>query len=325
MSYTIKGFRGKDGPILLDFSGLANVPGAIQSIGALTARPGDHFEVAAVDDDGKITAVKAVEKPGGGAGQNCDCPLTVEIVTVGEDSGGDEDSPVAVTGLSLDLTSYNAKVGGGFYINPVVLPANATNRSVSWQSSKPSVATVNNMGYVECIAEGDAVITCTTVDGGFTATCAVSVAAESGGGDGSGGGDAGATVYFKDSPYTLTEGELMKPNGTTGAVSSAGYLAIPYTDGITIATCMNASWSTNTYPRFVVLDGGTYTPILGEETGKTLKTGVNQYAATFTGYGEGAVIYANLAERTYMQSNKNGPTDVDTTTFYYYTVPGGDT
>lgn len=70
MSDTIKGFRGKDGPILLDFSGLANVPGAIQSIGALTARPGDHFEAETVDDTGKIITVKAVEKPGGGSGQN---------------------------------------------------------------------------------------------------------------------------------------------------------------------------------------------------------------------------------------------------------------
>ena len=70
MSDTIKGFRGKDGPILLDYSGVANVPGAIQSIGALTAQPGDHFEVETVDSTGKVATVKAVEKPGGGSGQN---------------------------------------------------------------------------------------------------------------------------------------------------------------------------------------------------------------------------------------------------------------
>lgn len=70
MRDTIKGFRGKDGPILLDYSGVANVPGAIQSIGALTAQPGAHFEVESVDSTGRVATVKAVEKPGGGAGQN---------------------------------------------------------------------------------------------------------------------------------------------------------------------------------------------------------------------------------------------------------------
>ena len=70
MSNTIKGFRGKDGPIRLDYSGVANVPGAIQSIGELTAQPGDHFEVATVDSTGRVATVKAVEKPGGGSGQN---------------------------------------------------------------------------------------------------------------------------------------------------------------------------------------------------------------------------------------------------------------
>ena len=70
MRDTIKGFRGKDGPIRLDYSGVANVPGAIQSIGALTAQPGDHFEVETVDSTGRVATVKAVEKPGGGSGQN---------------------------------------------------------------------------------------------------------------------------------------------------------------------------------------------------------------------------------------------------------------
>ena len=77
MSDTIKGFRGKDGPILLDYSGVANVPGAIQSIGALTAQPGDHFEVETVDRTGRVATVKAVAKPGGNSGQNPDYELPI--------------------------------------------------------------------------------------------------------------------------------------------------------------------------------------------------------------------------------------------------------
>lgn len=77
MRDTIKGFRGKDGPILLDYSGVANVPGAIQSIGALTAQPGDHFEVETVDGTGRVVTVKAVAKPGGGSGQNLNLDTTL--------------------------------------------------------------------------------------------------------------------------------------------------------------------------------------------------------------------------------------------------------
>lgn len=88
MSDTIKGFRGKDGPILLDYSGVANVPGAIQSIGELTARPGDHFEVETVDSTGRVVTVKAVEKPSGGSGQNLNLTSpngTVYMVAVKDD------------------------------------------------------------------------------------------------------------------------------------------------------------------------------------------------------------------------------------------------
>lgn len=70
MNNTVKGFRGKDGPIRLDYSGVANVPGAIQSIAELTAQPGDHFEVETVDSTGRVATVKAVAKPGGNSGQN---------------------------------------------------------------------------------------------------------------------------------------------------------------------------------------------------------------------------------------------------------------
>lgn len=101
--------------------------------------------------------------------------LTVETITIDDDNGGETET-IPVTGLSLDLTAYSAKAGDGFYINPVIAPSNATNKAVSWQSNATNIATVNDSGYVNCIAEGNAVITCTTVDGGFVATCAVSVA-----------------------------------------------------------------------------------------------------------------------------------------------------
>lgn len=71
MIETIKGFRGKDGPILLDYSGVANVPGALESIAGMAAKVGDQFEVASVDDAGKVKTVRPIStnvKSVGGVG-----------------------------------------------------------------------------------------------------------------------------------------------------------------------------------------------------------------------------------------------------------------
>lgn len=76
MEQVIKGFQGKDGLILLDYSGVANVPGAVKSIADLTAQVGDHFVVETVDADGKVETVKAVENPVGGGSVELDTSLT---------------------------------------------------------------------------------------------------------------------------------------------------------------------------------------------------------------------------------------------------------
>jgi uncharacterized protein YjdB len=57
----------------------------------------------------------------------------------------------------------------------IVLPSDATNKNVTWQSSNTAVATVDNMGLVTGKSAGLASITCTTEDGDFTATCEVAV------------------------------------------------------------------------------------------------------------------------------------------------------
>lgn len=142
--------------------------------------------------------------------------LTVVKITV-DDSGNTEEEPtnVPVTGLQLDLYTYDAKVGGFFYINPIVQPMNATNRAVTWKSSNDTIATVTSQGFVECIAEGDAVITCTTVEGGFTATCMINIEA-------AGGGETPQPVV-----YTITNNltNVTSSNSASNVTENATYSA----------------------------------------------------------------------------------------------------
>lgn len=82
-----------------------------------------------------------------------------------------------VAEISLQETSLNLKdCEAGQLLHATVLPADATNKLVRWSSNDELVATVDALGFVRPVALGNAVITATTVDGGFTAECAVTVA-----------------------------------------------------------------------------------------------------------------------------------------------------
>lgn len=83
--------------------------------------------------------------------------------------------PVAVTGVTLSESSLSLAVNGEATLTATVEPANAADKSVTWTSSAPAKATVDNGGNVKGVAAGSATITVTTTDGGFTAQCQVTV------------------------------------------------------------------------------------------------------------------------------------------------------
>ena len=85
------------------------------------------------------------------------------------------DKVVAVTGVSLNESSITLDVGGSKTLAATVTPENATNKKVRWTSDNETVATVSEDGVVTAVAGGTAVITATTHDGLFTATCTVTV------------------------------------------------------------------------------------------------------------------------------------------------------
>ena len=82
---------------------------------------------------------------------------------------------VAVTGVTLDQATMTLTAGGATgTITATVLPADATNKTVTWTSSNEAVATVAD-GVVTPVATGTTTITVTTEDGSSTATCVVTV------------------------------------------------------------------------------------------------------------------------------------------------------
>ncbi|MDR0437459.1 MAG: Ig-like domain-containing protein [Bacteroidales bacterium] len=95
------------------------------------------------------------------------------LISCGKD---EDDTPTIVSVVNVTLSPNDTTLGINdiLTLTATVLPINATNKTVSWESSDTTVVTVVN-GKITAIARGSAIITVTTEDGNKTATCAVTV------------------------------------------------------------------------------------------------------------------------------------------------------
>ena len=82
---------------------------------------------------------------------------------------------VSVTEVGLNKTSTTLIEGETETLVATVMPENATDKSVVWESGNESAATVSQEGLVTAVGEGKATITVKTNDGGFSASCEVTV------------------------------------------------------------------------------------------------------------------------------------------------------
>jgi len=128
--------------------------------------------VATVDGSGKVTAVSAGT-------------ATITVTTADGDFTATctvnvTEPTVSVTGVTLNKTTLSLEEGKSETLIATVEPTGATNKDVTWSSSKPDVATVDGSGKVTAVSAGTATITVTTADGGKTASCTVTVTAASG-------------------------------------------------------------------------------------------------------------------------------------------------
>lgn len=86
-----------------------------------------------------------------------------------------ESAVAPVTGVSLSPSVLNLHVGEARALTANISPKTASDKGVTWSSSKPAVAAVNSTGLVTAKGNGIATITVRTEDGGFTATAQVTV------------------------------------------------------------------------------------------------------------------------------------------------------
>lgn len=130
----------------------------------------DNESVATVDEKGKVTAVASgwtyVRAYSGDFRTFASCMVSVSA------------APIAVMGVSLDQTELTFTYGdAGQQLTATVLPDGtdgASNKVVTWTTSNKKVATVVD-GLVTPVGAGTCTITVTTDDGGYEATCAVTV------------------------------------------------------------------------------------------------------------------------------------------------------
>ncbi len=87
--------------------------------------------------------------------------------------------PQKVTGFSCENT-LDMIIGDTAELEYSVFPANAQEQGVLFESSDTNVAEIDANGVITAKAEGPCIITATTVDGGFSAYCSVTVLSTAG-------------------------------------------------------------------------------------------------------------------------------------------------
>lgn len=114
-------------------------------------------KVVKVDANGKVTSVGAGSAiitccAKDGSGKSAACKVTVT-------------NPVKVTSIALNKKSLSVKKGKTAVLAVTILPGNAANRGVTWNSSNTSVVKVDAGGKLTGVGTGMATITCRTTDG----------------------------------------------------------------------------------------------------------------------------------------------------------------
>ena len=122
----------------------------------------DNEDIAKVSSDGVVTAVKAGKTKVYATTQANNLKAECEITVL-----------QPVTGIEMDKASISfTYIGETVQLTAKLLPEDASNQNITWESSDTKVAIVSK-GKVVCTGFGTAVIYAVSADGGFMATCII--------------------------------------------------------------------------------------------------------------------------------------------------------
>lgn len=119
--------------------------------------------VATVDENGIVTGVNGgsvtiyAKSTDGQVSASCDVSVTVSL-----------------QGISIDQESISLIKGQSAQLNPIFVPADATNKDVEWSSANNNIVTVKD-GVIIGVGVGATIITVVSLDGNQSATCLVNV------------------------------------------------------------------------------------------------------------------------------------------------------
>jgi hypothetical protein len=196
-------------------------------------------------------------------------------------------SNVPPTGVTINKTSISLTVGGTSQITATVSPTNAADKSVTWTSSDPTVATVSGNGLVTALKAGTAVITVRTNEGSYTRTCSVTVTQSGGSSQGQGGGSNPNPGSYSVTLVSGTGFTMSPSNGSISPVASGGSysFSITFADGYDQSTLV------------VRVNGAVLVPVNGTYTitnitgSKSVTAEISQYAYAVTfAPGDGYVL-----------------------------------
>ena len=175
--------------------------------------------VASVDQDGKVTAVEVgkakITASAGGFSASC------SVICVS----------IPVSAVVLDRTSLSLAKGASETLTASISPRDATDKTVTWNSDNPSVATVDQNGQVTAVNAGNACITASA--GEVSATCEV-------------------TVFIPVTSVSLNSTTLKLLEGETAFLEAT---VLPED-----ATDKNVLWYSS-HPSVASVDGGTVTAV----------------------------------------------------------------
>lgn len=97
------------------------------------------------------------------------------MVTGCNKDDSDSSGNVAVTGVNVSPSSLSLTVGEAQTLTVEVLPANASDKSYTWSMDKEGVVLIQD-NIVTALSAGEVILTATTTDGNYTASCSVTVA-----------------------------------------------------------------------------------------------------------------------------------------------------